>query len=134
MTTTGARPANDAYFQVEAPVLVDFWLENFKLQVGAHSAELHLDMKGAYVEMTYNVHALTVFTGEPPTKRRRVRDPVTEPFGLDGGSPPRRGHEFAMDVDQPMDFEMGFGDFREYACRFGAYVNSMPLKRTPERT
>lgn len=31
---------------LHAPVLVDFWLENFKLQVEARSGQLHLDTDG----------------------------------------------------------------------------------------
>ncbi|THH34077.1 hypothetical protein EUX98_g105 [Antrodiella citrinella] len=46
---------------LHAPVLIDFWLENFKVQVQARSGQLVLDTEG-----------------EPPKKRRRVEhvDPV----------------------------------------------------------
>ncbi|KAI0756960.1 Rec8 like protein-domain-containing protein [Daedaleopsis nitida] len=83
---------------VDAPVLVDFWLENFRLQVGARSGQLHLEIEG-----------------EPPTKRRRVIDAVSEPFFPEHGrdvSSPSHGDPFRMDIDQGPDFEMGF-DLRD---------------------
>lgn len=33
---------------VEAPVLVDFWLENFRLQVEARSGELRVEVQGIF--------------------------------------------------------------------------------------
>lgn len=33
---------------MEAPVLIDFWLENFRLQVGARSGELRLNVQGLF--------------------------------------------------------------------------------------
>ncbi|KAI0724582.1 hypothetical protein C8T65DRAFT_704409 [Cerioporus squamosus] len=68
---------------VHAPVLVDFLLENFRLQVNAHSGQLHMEVEG-----------------EPPQKRRRVHD--TEP-GREASSPVL-GNDYGMDVDQPLDF------------------------------
>lgn len=38
---------------VEAPVLIDFWLENFRLQVGARSGELRLDVQGVLFVSTF---------------------------------------------------------------------------------
>ncbi|OCH96110.1 hypothetical protein OBBRIDRAFT_718943 [Obba rivulosa] len=42
---------------IQAPVLIDFWLENFRLQVEARSDRLHMETHG-----------------EPPTKRRRIAE------------------------------------------------------------
>ncbi|TFK93458.1 hypothetical protein K466DRAFT_594355 [Polyporus arcularius HHB13444] len=82
---------NGAPRGVHAPVLVDFWLENFRLQVNARSGQLHMEMEG-----------------EPPKKRRKVHD--TEP-GREASSPVI-GDDHNMDVDQPVDFGGGFGDFQ----------------------
>ncbi|CDO71589.1 hypothetical protein BN946_scf184911.g59, partial [Trametes cinnabarina] len=73
---------------VEAPVLVDFWLENFRIQVEARSGELHLDMHG-----------------QPPIKRRKLSDMavIDEREGAD---------DFRMDVDQGFDYNLGdYADF-----------------------
>ncbi|EIW64648.1 uncharacterized protein TRAVEDRAFT_42055 [Trametes versicolor FP-101664 SS1] len=77
---------------VEAPVLIDFWLENFRLQVGARSGELRLDVQG-----------------EPPMKRRRISD--AGPTGEYEGE--GRLDDLPMDVDQDMGYRMG-GDFADY--------------------
>ena len=91
-------------------MLVDFWLENFKLQVGARSGQLHLDMEGMSIVSVYDsAPRHDHFPGEPPVKRRRV---VSGHFALRGESPPAPGDDFRMDVDQPLDFAMSFGDFR----------------------
>ncbi|KAI0669869.1 Rec8 like protein-domain-containing protein [Trametes maxima] len=77
---------------VEAPVLVDFWLENFRLQVEARSGELHLEVQG-----------------EPPRKRRRISDAAIEAEReRDMFSPAR------MDVDQDMGLGLGLGDFADF--------------------
>lgn len=34
-------------------MLIDFWLENFRLQVGARSGELRLDVQGMFVVCTF---------------------------------------------------------------------------------
>ncbi|EJF66721.1 hypothetical protein DICSQDRAFT_151165 [Dichomitus squalens LYAD-421 SS1] len=77
---------------IEAPLLVDFWLANFKLHVRAHSGRLHLEMEG-----------------EPPRKRQRVQDLDAQPFfaglGRDASSP--RIDDYQMDVD----WSMGIEDF-----------------------
>ncbi|KAH9858181.1 Rec8 like protein-domain-containing protein [Lenzites betulinus] len=80
---------------IEAPVLVDFWLENFRLQVEARSGELHVDIQG-----------------EPPRKRPRISDTM-----LTGGredASPTRVDDLRMDVDQDMDLGMGVGEFADY--------------------
>ncbi|RPD82524.1 hypothetical protein L226DRAFT_565089 [Lentinus tigrinus ALCF2SS1-7] len=82
---------------VQAPVLVDFWLENFRLQVNAHSGQLHMSMEG-----------------EPPKKRRKVHD--TEP-GQEAFSPVR-GDDPRMDVDQPLNFGAEYGDFQNMGNDF----------------
>ncbi|RPD62913.1 hypothetical protein L227DRAFT_497993 [Lentinus tigrinus ALCF2SS1-6] len=82
---------------VQAPVLVDFWLENFRLQVNAHSGQLHMSMEG-----------------EPPKKRRKVHD--TEP-GQEAFSPVR-GDDHRMDVDQPLNFGAEYGDFQNMGNDF----------------
>ncbi|KAI0639429.1 Rec8 like protein-domain-containing protein [Trametes polyzona] len=76
---------------VEAPVLVDFWMENFKLQVEARSGQLYVEVQG-----------------EPPRKRRRLSD-----IGERGGEmlPPPAIDDNRMDVDRGLDFGMGGGDF-----------------------
>lgn len=68
---------------LHAQVLVDFWLENFRLQVEARSGQLHLDSEG-----------------EPPRKRRKVNehDGVAEEF--------RDGALAAPDL---MEVDMAFG-------------------------
>ncbi|KAI0651884.1 Rec8 like protein-domain-containing protein [Trametes meyenii] len=77
---------------VEAPVLVDFWLENFRLQVEARSGELHLEMQG-----------------EPPRKRRRISDAAIEAEReRDMFSPAR------MDVDQDVGLGLGLGNFADF--------------------
>ncbi|KAI1797908.1 hypothetical protein LXA43DRAFT_969106 [Ganoderma leucocontextum] len=99
---------------VEAPVLVDFWLENFKLHVGAHSGQLHLEVEG-----------------EPPRKRRRVSDPSAEPFfmelGRDGSS--SRIGDFGMDVDWSMGAE-DLSDF--FPNSFGEDMNLDSRLRSSE--
>ncbi|KAI0363909.1 hypothetical protein BV20DRAFT_65414 [Pilatotrama ljubarskyi] len=68
---------------VEAPLLVDFWLENFRLQVEARSGELHMEVQG-----------------EPPRKRRKVSDAA---LAEDGGREPLSAagaDDIHMDVDQ----------------------------------
>ncbi|PIL31935.1 hypothetical protein GSI_06639 [Ganoderma sinense ZZ0214-1] len=69
---------------VEAPVLVDFWLENFRLHVGAHSGQLHVEVEG-----------------EPPRKRRKVQDPSAEPCFVDlgGDGATSRIGDFGVDLD-----------------------------------
>ncbi len=43
-------------FAVNAPALVDFWHENFRLQVEARSGQLHLEAHGTY---SFTVHTLS---------------------------------------------------------------------------
>ncbi|KAK0465040.1 Rec8 like protein-domain-containing protein [Desarmillaria tabescens] len=79
---------------IEAPVLVDFWQENFKVQVEARTGILL-------------IHP----TDEPPSKRRKIRDPNTLKEALTGPAE----HDYAMDVDMvdfgrddvPIDFDFG---------------------------
>ncbi|KAJ3937794.1 MAG: Rec8 like protein-domain-containing protein [Lentinula lateritia] len=74
---------------IEAPALIDFWQQNFKVQVETRTGVIHLDMSEE--------------EDEPPTKRRKVaaaRD---------------RGFEDYMQVDDPEpnmenEAEMGRGD------------------------
>ncbi|KAH9950358.1 Rec8 like protein-domain-containing protein [Amylocystis lapponica] len=81
---------------VQAPVLVDFWLENFKLQVEARSGTLYVQSHG-----------------EPPTKRRKVEDPAfAEEFPYDDGVAlaDERNPE-GLGVGEGGDFPMGDYDF-----------------------
>ncbi|KAI8995657.1 Rec8 like protein-domain-containing protein [Trametes punicea] len=79
---------------VEAPVLVDFWLENFRLQVEARSGELRVEVEG-----------------QPPRKRRRLSDAaVATGDAID----PARRDNFQMDVDQNLDFGLGGWDFADF--------------------
>ncbi|GJE86137.1 Rad21/Rec8 family protein [Phanerochaete sordida] len=71
---------------VAAPVLVDFWQENFRVQVEARSGRLHL-----------------ITEGEPPSKRRRIEADRSASEGRD-----------VYDVDRPaqdanLDVETGWG-------------------------
>ncbi|KAK0208222.1 Rec8 like protein-domain-containing protein [Desarmillaria ectypa] len=63
---------------IQAPVLVDFWQENFKVQVEARTG-------------TLVIHP----TDEPPSKRRKIRDPNTLKEILTDPAE----HDHAMDVD-----------------------------------
>ncbi|KIM85185.1 hypothetical protein PILCRDRAFT_96366 [Piloderma croceum F 1598] len=77
---------------LQAQVLVDFWLENYKVQVEARSGLLHVD-----------VH------DEPPKKRRKIRDPDFEDNTgkrTEAGEAP---DEWNPDIDMDMDMDMGVG-------------------------
>ncbi|KAH8100703.1 Rec8 like protein-domain-containing protein [Cristinia sonorae] len=73
---------------LNAPVLIDFWLENFKLQVQARSGQLVLDTEG-----------------EPPTKRRRI---VSEAIALGENLP-----EFTEGGHGAKEFDTGVNDHFE---------------------
>ncbi|KAL7285330.1 hypothetical protein ACG7TL_000425 [Trametes sanguinea] len=75
---------------VQAPVLVDFWLENFRIQVEARSGELHVDVQG-----------------EPPRKRRKLSDMDV----MNENEEAARGNGFQMDVDQNLGYDLGGGDY-----------------------
>ncbi|OSD03409.1 hypothetical protein PYCCODRAFT_1466798 [Trametes coccinea BRFM310] len=75
---------------VQAPVLVDFWLENFRIQVEARSGELHVDVQG-----------------EPPRKRRKLSDMDV----MNDNEEAARGNGFQMDVDQNLGYDLGGGDY-----------------------
>ncbi|KAL6309946.1 hypothetical protein BKA93DRAFT_722097 [Sparassis latifolia] len=89
---------------LQAPVLVDFWLENFRMQVEARSGALYLES-----------------SGQPPTKRRKIGEPTPENVENDANAIPmsgvQHGGDWGMDVGG--DFMMGggdgFGDFRDDA-------------------
>ena len=53
---------------VQAPALVDFWQENFKVQVDARTGTLRIHL-----------------AEEPPRKRRRTKDESLRDFNLIGG-------------------------------------------------
>ncbi|KAI0655106.1 Rec8 like protein-domain-containing protein [Cubamyces menziesii] len=80
---------------VEAPVLVDFWLENFRLQVEARSGELRVELQG-----------------EPPRKRRRLSDNAVA--GVEEPVAPPHADDFRMDVDRDAVLGHGAGDFGDY--------------------
>ncbi|KAI0778213.1 Rec8 like protein-domain-containing protein [Trametes elegans] len=82
---------------VEAPVLIDFWLENFKLQVKARSGELHIEVQG-----------------EPPRKRRRISDAAGAGENPHDVSPLPHADDHRMDVDQDLGLDLGAGDFPDY--------------------
>lgn len=78
---------------LHAPVLIDFWTENFKLQVEARAGGLHIDSHG-----------------EPPRKRRKineddVREEVVDDDAMRGED---RAGENGVDVD--MGFMLGDND------------------------
>ncbi|TCD71548.1 hypothetical protein EIP91_008929 [Steccherinum ochraceum] len=82
---------------VHAPVLVDFWLENFKVQVEARSGQLVLDTEG-----------------QPPQKRRRVGEgavgtggEVDHPLAADGAD---QQFDFGGDYPAPAHEDM-FAEF-----------------------
>ncbi|KAH9944356.1 uncharacterized protein BXZ73DRAFT_87270 [Epithele typhae] len=80
---------------VEAPLLVDFWLENFRLHVGARSGKLHIEMEG-----------------EPPRKRLRIHDLDTDAQTV--RSPVAEMEPHAMDVDQTFNFELPLSDHHHH--------------------
>ncbi|KAI0076094.1 hypothetical protein K474DRAFT_1708496 [Panus rudis PR-1116 ss-1] len=71
---------------LNAPVLVDFWMENFKLQVEARSGRLHMETEG-----------------EPPAKRRRIAEDKDD-HGIDPDVP------LDMELrDEAQDLNLGPG-------------------------
>ncbi|PBL01128.1 hypothetical protein ARMGADRAFT_412161 [Armillaria gallica] len=89
---------------IQAPVLVDFWQENFKVQVEARTGVVL-------------IHP----TDEPPSKRRKIRNPNTlkeiftdsaeQPYNDDFGMDIDMGVDVGRDADLfqdvPMDFDFG---------------------------
>jgi hypothetical protein len=73
-------------FLVQAPALVDFWQENFKVQVDARSGTLHIHL-----------------AEEPPRKRRRTKDTSQRDFISIGGKSQADNveptHGDGMDID-----------------------------------
>lgn len=63
---------------VQAQVLADFWLENYKIQVEARSGLLHVDVHGKSSWFSVRCHCSSQAADEPPKKRRKVRDPDIE--------------------------------------------------------
>ncbi|KAH9898372.1 Rec8 like protein-domain-containing protein [Cubamyces lactineus] len=97
---------------VEAPVLVDFWLENFRLQVEARSGELRVELQG-----------------EPPRKRRRLSDNAIAGVGERVSLP--NADDFQMDVDQDAGFGLGAGNFGDLR-KFGEDFNFESRMRSSE--
>ncbi|PSS37763.1 hypothetical protein PHLCEN_2v456 [Hermanssonia centrifuga] len=71
---------------VNAPVLVDFWLENFRLQVEARCGQLCLDTQGL-----------------PPRKRRRLGDEEDEVVLVEDG----KLYGFGEGIDERVDIDFG---------------------------
>ncbi|THH21523.1 hypothetical protein EW146_g23 [Bondarzewia mesenterica] len=85
---------------LRAPILVDYWLENFRVQVEARSGALHLEAKGVL-----------------PTKRRRIDD--EEEYD----QPKRRKMRDMVGMDEhgaPMDLDMNFGNMPDEDRPFDA--------------
>ncbi|KAI0961589.1 hypothetical protein AcV7_000653 [Taiwanofungus camphoratus] len=83
---------------VQAPVLVDFWLENFRIQVEARSGALYLES-----------------SGQPPTKRRKIGDLQDDPRieeDVETVLGARRIGDKGMDID--MNYMTGGDDFGEF--------------------
>ncbi|KAI0825105.1 Rec8 like protein-domain-containing protein [Trametes gibbosa] len=97
---------------IEAPVLVDFWMENFRLQVEARSGELHVEVQG-----------------EPPRKRPRISD--TALTGVRDASP-ARVDDFRMDVDQDIGIGMGVGHFTDYQNPAGDFNFDSRMRSSEE--
>ncbi|KAF7791880.1 hypothetical protein EIP86_002904 [Pleurotus ostreatoroseus] len=73
---------------INAPALVDFWHESFRLQVEARAGELYID-----------VH------GEPPRKRRRVKESGEWEVDDEYQAPQKE-----TGIAGEPDFDMGFGN------------------------
>ena len=97
---------------VEAPVLVDFWLENFRLQVEARSGELRVELQGESGRCSQPPSTNAVHAGEPPRKRRRLSDNAVA--GVEEPVSPPHADDFRMDVDQDAVLGHGAGDFGDY--------------------
>ncbi|KAI0335243.1 hypothetical protein GY45DRAFT_1268246 [Cubamyces sp. BRFM 1775] len=98
---------------VEAPVLVDFWLENFRLQVEARSGELRVELQG-----------------EPPKKRRRLSDNAVAVVA-ERVSPPL-ADDFRMDVDQDVVLGLGTGDFGDFPPPGGDFNYDSRMRSSEE--
>ncbi|KZT02692.1 uncharacterized protein LAESUDRAFT_661292 [Laetiporus sulphureus 93-53] len=82
---------------LRAPVLVDFWLESFRLQVEARAGVLHLESEG-----------------EPPRKRRKIGEETfqDEQYAGTGGPEAKKFGEQGMDID--MGFMFGGHDHQSF--------------------
>jgi len=77
---------------IQAQELVDFWQENFRVQVEARSGNLHID----------------TWPGQPPAKRRKVKATrAQEEINGDIPEPDVWDNRFDIGMDVNMDIEMG---------------------------
>lgn len=110
---------------VQAPVLVDFWQENFKVQVEARSGALYIHPRGKPRASTSKKKPLTGrlwFIEEPPKKRRKtIREAVETHEGEVLGDAMNIYPNFDMDIDVDIGVGIGLG---------GAYLLSF-LKGKP---
>ncbi|TFY67439.1 hypothetical protein EVG20_g3941, partial [Dentipellis fragilis] len=74
---------------LRAPILVDFWLENFKVKVEARSGALHFETKGS-----------------PPKKRRRTAGPNDDEQPKEIDEAPALDAKWDAPMQGDMDFEV----------------------------
>lgn len=95
---------------VQAQELVDFWQENFRIQVEARSGTLHLDnWPGITYIMPFSPR-LNLFcsnAGQPPAKRRKVR--ASRPQGETNDDLIEPHDDFGNEIDVNMDMDIGMG-------------------------
>jgi hypothetical protein len=96
---------------VKAPILVDFWNDNFKVLVEARSGALHIKTSGEYWLLAHN--STDEAEGTLPTNRPPpLESPARIPEHLLGGE----------NIYEPHDVDMGmFNDFRAELCSCSSF-------------
>ncbi|KAI0788425.1 hypothetical protein C8Q75DRAFT_768428 [Abortiporus biennis] len=104
---------------LRAPVLVDFWTENFRLQVEARSGQLHISTTGR--QIVHNLYLMLTFgalAGETPKKRRKMGDhrmsgdpneEIERTIDVDAGNNDH-ADPMAVDWDMPYGVEGDLGE------------------------
>lgn len=101
-------------------MLVDFWLENFKVQVEARSGLLHVALQGRSTSPV-DVSELIqdVKSDEPPRKRRKVQEAEDQNLDAAGNV---AFDDWNADPGIGMDMDMVVG--------FGGNIDSLPWSST----
>ncbi len=99
--------------QVQAPVLVDFWQENFKVQVEARTGAVLIHPTGTLCWSCVAPCLNTLLASdEPPSKRRKIRNPNTlKEIFTDSAEQPYND-DFGMDIDMAVDIGRDGMSFR----------------------